>query len=103
MASLPNVSVLLEEVLAARRREAAEGEQGALSEPVAADAGGEAGEGTRLGQSASAEAGRERGSREASGPVQEESAVKASGMGTSPGGVAMGAARVAAMGVAEWM
>ena len=35
--------------------------------------------------------------------MQQEAVVKASGMGTSPGGVAMGAARFAAMGVSVWM
>ena len=44
-----------------------------------------------------------RGGWQAGGPVHVEAVVKASGMGTRSGGVAMGAARAAAMGVAEGM
>ena len=65
--------------------------------------GGAVGKQTGLGQSAGDEAGRERDGQQSGGPVQEEPAVQASGMGTSQGGVAMGAARAAAMGVAQWM
>ena len=99
----PNVSVLLQTAMAARRREAAEGEHSAMSAPVSADAGGAAGGETGLGQSGGAEARRERDGREAGGPVREEPAVQASGMGTSQEGLVMGAARAAAMGAAEWM
>ena len=99
-ARLPNVSVLVEEALAACHREAAEGEQSTLS--VAAYAGGAPRGEMGLDQSAGAEVGRDRGDREAGGPTQEEPAVEASMMGTSQGGVAMGAAREAAMGVAKW-
>ena len=103
----PDVSVLLREALATRCRQAEMGEQSAMLAHFAADAGGLCVERwdwsnrlvPRRGESVTV------GRRldQCHMHVQKKPAVQESGMGMTQEGVAMGAERAAALGVAEWM